>query len=555
MAATRPTARLLAAAQDAGAKVIAIGDPGQLASVQAGGWLRAVGRQLNCRRLTEVMRQRDPKERRALAALHDHRPDQYLQWAGRAGRIHLHRTGGEARTEAIADWKRGVGEVGIEQAVLIARDNETRAALNLAAREARREAGVLGPDHRYGRRELAVGDRVICRRNDARQDVDNGTRGTIRHLDQDRVVIETDGRLIRQLPAGYAAEHVEHAYALTGHGMQGATVERATVVAHPHDLTAGWSYTALSRARGQTTLLIHDEDPHRDDHPPHRRSSASDTLTRVEQRMRVRDDEDLAIEQLPPAGRHDDRTLIAAERSQTHTFQERASRHAEPPVPDISPARLLELKVREAALRAQRDALPQYDLERLDALHRDEISLQTRSDYARDALSRLPPAPRLRHDRYAEERARLTAGLASTDEALVRTREHRARLEQQLGSPEQIRSEVDGLHQQIRTLIHQRHELTDQLIDRELAHPPAWVQKTLGQRPTDHTTRDWDTAARELARFRVEHSLTDVGDALGPEPAGLDERQDWRRAQRGLDRAMRRLDRGRGHDVGMEIDL
>ena len=100
---------------------------------------------------------------------------------------------------------------------------------------------------------------MICRRNDALLDVDNGTRGTVRHLDEHRVVIETDSRLVRELPAQYVAEHVEHAYALTGHGMQGATVEAAIVVASPRDLTAGWSYTALSRARATTRLLIHDD--------------------------------------------------------------------------------------------------------------------------------------------------------------------------------------------------------------------------------------------------------------------------------------------------------
>jgi ATP-dependent exoDNAse (exonuclease V) alpha subunit len=41
--------------------------------------------------------------------------------------------------------------------------------------------------------------------------------------------------------------------------MQGGTVETATVVASPHDLTAGWSYTALSRARGHTRLVIYED--------------------------------------------------------------------------------------------------------------------------------------------------------------------------------------------------------------------------------------------------------------------------------------------------------
>lgn len=52
MAPTRATARILEAAERASAKVVAIGDPGQLASVQAGGWLRAVGERIGALRLT-----------------------------------------------------------------------------------------------------------------------------------------------------------------------------------------------------------------------------------------------------------------------------------------------------------------------------------------------------------------------------------------------------------------------------------------------------------------------------------------------------------------------
>ena len=130
MAATRTTARLLEAAERAGAKVVAIGDPGQLASVQAGGWLRAVGRELGALRLTEVMRQRDPGERRALAALHDRIPDRYLDWAARAGRVDTFDDAAGAREAAVVEWAGAVGEVGVEQAVMIARDNDTRQALN-----------------------------------------------------------------------------------------------------------------------------------------------------------------------------------------------------------------------------------------------------------------------------------------------------------------------------------------------------------------------------------------------------------------------------------------
>ncbi len=68
MAPTRQTAVLLEAAQEAGCKVVAIGDPGQLHSVQAGGWMRAVGRKVGTLRLSEVMRQRDARASRSCGA-------------------------------------------------------------------------------------------------------------------------------------------------------------------------------------------------------------------------------------------------------------------------------------------------------------------------------------------------------------------------------------------------------------------------------------------------------------------------------------------------------
>lgn len=307
MAPTRLTARLLAHAARAGAKVIAIGDSGQLPSVLAGGWLRTVGERVGPLELTEVMRQRDPGERRALGALHDGLPHLYIEWAAGSGRIDVVR-GDRIAEEAVGEWIAAAAGHAPGQAVMIARDNDTRARLNEHARGHRSEGGELGAEHSYGGTPIAVGERVICRNNDAHVGVDNGTRGTVRHVDAIKVVVETDSGAVRELPASYVADHVEHAYCLTGHGMQGGTVERAVVVASPQDLTAGWSYSALSRARGATRLLIADTDRHqaeRTEHAPddpQPNQSRSAVMARTARRMLVRDDEDLAIEQLPPQG-------------------------------------------------------------------------------------------------------------------------------------------------------------------------------------------------------------------------------------------------------------
>ncbi len=80
MAPTRLAAELFAAAEQADVKVVAVGDPAQLDSVEAGGWLAALTTRHPGPALRVVVRQRDPQERAALAALHDGRPQRYLAY-------------------------------------------------------------------------------------------------------------------------------------------------------------------------------------------------------------------------------------------------------------------------------------------------------------------------------------------------------------------------------------------------------------------------------------------------------------------------------------------
>ena len=103
-----------------------------------------------------------------------------------------------------------------------------------------------------------------------------------------------------------AAGHVEHAYALTAHSLQGATVETACVVSRPDDHGARWSYTACSRARTTTDhIVINDEAGGRET------TSRVDVLARLLDTMSRDDDDELAAEHLP--GR---RSPITDDRSQ-----------------------------------------------------------------------------------------------------------------------------------------------------------------------------------------------------------------------------------------------
>ena len=503
MAPTRLSARLLQAAERAGVKVIAIGDPGQLASVQAGGWLAAVGRTLGAVRFTEVMRQRDPAERRALAALHDGVPRRYLQWAERAGRIQTFNKRARACERAVSEWTQATNAAGLAQAVMIARDNDARTELNDAARERMRALGLLGDERCYGALSLAAGDRVICRRNDRLLDLDNGTRGTVRHLDNDRVVIETDSRLIRELPANYVCEHVEHAYALTGHGMQGATVERAIVLASPRDLTAGWSYTALSRARDTTRLLIEDEriTQERSELAPDARHAGDrdELMARVARRMLERDAEDLAIEQLPLAGHADDPQLALAEQTLGEPVQEQSAVRSELKTGPHSRQALAALKESLERLQARQSALSVHKLIQLDDAEARLRNLTSKRDRLLQTLRALPEAPPWRklgrhRDPHELERSRLVAAISAYDGELERASADRARLERELGHPQQVRSERAGVERAIEEISGRYNELRERLTERQRENPTPDdpVLRNRAEEAERRTTHDLD---------------------------------------------------------------
>lgn len=572
MASTRETEEFLRWAQSSSAKVIAIGDPGQLPSVQAGGWLQAIGERIGRHRLTQVMRQRNPEERRALGQLHEGQAAAYLQWADHAGRVAVHDDPRGALDQAIGEWAAAVEDHGVAGAVLIARDNETREQINDRARVLRRDAGALGDDHDYGSVTVALGDRIICRRNDARVDVDNGTRGTVRHADRGGIVLQTDAGTVRELPAAYVAEHVEPAYALTGHGMQGGTVDHATVVAQPRDLTRGWSYTALSRARGTTRLHVLADDTARDverqEHAPAEQippTSRATTLERLALRMQVRDDEDLAVDRLAepaPAGRPDDPDL---QQDAVPALQGRgAERHDVQPLRAAERSELGALAHERAGLQARRAGLPLHQVERLESLERERDRIIGQRDELAERLELLPaPVRRLLgrvRDDYAAERARLSSGVAAADDQLRALDALRPELERDLDAdPRAVRDEAAGIDTRLRVIDRTTRELVDRVAGGEVDRQPGWARELFGGRPADPRQADhWDRGVHEVVRYELRRDPSAEITGLSAEPEGYGERSAWRTARRDVEEVQRRLGRDietPGRDTGLGIDL
>lgn len=301
MAPTRCSAALLAHAELASAKVVAIGDPGQLTAVGAGGWLAAIARAQSGPALREVMRQQDPAEREALEQLHDGDPAPYL--AHKQAEITVHETELAALLEVRDAWLAAQDRHGRRNAVMIARDNLTRERLNRAARAALKQTGVLD-DHGViiGGREYSPGDRVVARRNDRRHDLDNGSLATVTATDPRRlsIVVQSNTGQLRTLPHDYVAAHLEHAYALTAHAAQGATVTWAAVVGRTGDFTREWAYTALSRAKEQTILHLISEPSEREREeyaPAEPLPERQQTMSELARAMDKSESEALAAEQ------------------------------------------------------------------------------------------------------------------------------------------------------------------------------------------------------------------------------------------------------------------
>ena len=255
MTSTRDLVQILAVARANGAAVRLLGDPSQLAAVQAGGALRLIQNRVGAAELDEVHRFRTRGEAHASLLLRDGNT-RGLDFYTRHGRL---RSGSrDAMLDTMVDaWWRDT-RWSRRDSVMIAGSVDAVHDLNLRARELRRRAGrvrgtevVLSNESRAAR-----GDIITTRRNDRRLRV--GDTDFVRNGERWKILaVEADGslrvrglhhRATTVLPADYVGTAVELGYASTVHRVQGMTVDRSHTLADD-GLTRETLYTALTRGR------------------------------------------------------------------------------------------------------------------------------------------------------------------------------------------------------------------------------------------------------------------------------------------------------------------
>jgi Ti-type conjugative transfer relaxase TraA len=251
MIGSRQMERVLSHAQDAGAKVVLVGDPEQLQAIEAGAAFRSVAERHGGIEITEIRRQQIDWQRDATRQLATGRTGEALRDYADHGMVHTAETREVAHGELIDRWDRDRIASPDQSRIILTHTNDEVRELNEAARGKLRDAGQLGEDvailTERGARNFATGDRLMFLRNDRDLGVKNGSLGEIDRINPQSITVKLDdGRHVQFDTKNYA--HIDHGYAATIHKSQGVTVDRTHVLATP-GLDRHATYVALSRHR------------------------------------------------------------------------------------------------------------------------------------------------------------------------------------------------------------------------------------------------------------------------------------------------------------------
>jgi ATP-dependent exoDNAse (exonuclease V) alpha subunit len=261
MAGTRQLSAMLDAVEAVDGKLVLIGDSRQLPSIDAGGAFHALARQLPAIELTENRRQVHAWEREVVDLLRQGRGHEAVQHYRNHDRLHVADTTHQARAQLVSDWW---GAAAKGDALMIALRRADVSDLNQSAHDLMRAAGRLGAEElELAGGRFAVGDRILVRHNDLRLGIANGDRGVVTSVDNRAQVLEVElagtrvtlDRRYLCATTGGGDPTITYGYAVTGHSAQGATVDRAFVLADS-SLSQEWGYTALTRGRQANHLYV-----------------------------------------------------------------------------------------------------------------------------------------------------------------------------------------------------------------------------------------------------------------------------------------------------------
>ena len=262
MVSSAQLARFVAAADQAGAKLVLVGDPEQLQPINAGAAFRAIADRVGFIELEGVRRQTEAWQRQASVDFGRNRTAEGLAAYAEHGAVRFEADRDQACAAIVRDVVQDMAANPESSRIVLAHRRLDVRALNDDVRDARREQGELTNEATFltndGARQFAAGDRLVFLENDRKLGVKNGLLGTVERAEEGALRVRLDpsegkgpGRLVEVDAESYRA--VDHGYATTIHKSQGATVDRAFVLAS-ESMDRHLAYVGMTRHRAAVTL-------------------------------------------------------------------------------------------------------------------------------------------------------------------------------------------------------------------------------------------------------------------------------------------------------------
>jgi conjugative relaxase-like TrwC/TraI family protein len=504
MVGSEHLARVIDHANEAGAKLVLVGDPEQLGPIEAGGLFSAIAQRTEPVHLEEVIRHNHELDRDAAKLIREGQGREALSLYRSEERVTVAGNAEERRVAMVEDWWQSYAKG--EDALMMAKRNVEVERLNATARELVKSEGRLGSEEiEVGSAAFAAGDQVITRINDRASGIYNRERWEVAQVDAERGRIVLDGidqarrvevgrDYLDRTTLGGEAPALQHAYAVTTYCAQGATVDRAYVMVDP-SMDKQEMYVATSRTREPTYLYATPEiQGERSEYAP--TGPERDPIAHVGE---------------------------AAERDRAQTAAHDEALRAE----------LAKLPTDELAARRDKLDTPA----RFEAHHQEDYARQLRAVEERRAQVEQASANREAVEAlgWRERRQKLPYATESEQLLIERLAEERAKLAQMEPPGTEVRRE---------------REIAAQLLDARAAQaltaariePPSYIVRELGQRPPDSVkAKIWDRGVQGVEGYRLEYGVKDTRSAFGHEPQDAAARAARQTARRRLAQTQRRL--------------
>lgn len=289
MVASRQLARFVAEAEKRGAKLVLVGDHEQLQAIGAGSPFRAIAERIGSVELTDIRRQKHDWQREATVAFATHRTAEGLQHYAERDSIRFAKDREQACADLIRDYFADRAQSPEGSRIALAHRRVDVRAINDGIRSALQAEGLLakgdgqagsGQGHGdgdgrtncelvyqtvNGKRAFAPGDRIVLLENNRDLDVKNGMLGTVEAVEPNALHLRLDGSSGGQNNARTLSlpvkdyQSFDHGYATTIHKAQGATVDRAFVMASS-TMDRHLTYVAMTRHREAVNLYAGRDD-------------------------------------------------------------------------------------------------------------------------------------------------------------------------------------------------------------------------------------------------------------------------------------------------------